>query len=297
MKTFTILGATGNTGSAAAHALLNAGQTVRVVGRDAKKLEACTAKGAAAFVGDQSDTALLTRAFTGADGVYVLIPPHMTTADYHAYADQLTGAFVEAIRSSGVKNVVFLSSLGAEHAGGTGPIAGLHRAEQTLKALNGVNTLAIRAGYFHANLFGSLGMIKHMGINGGVMRGDVPVAMIAPSDIGNYAAKAFLNGLPSGFTTVDLAYHQTYTMNEVTAKLGLAIGKPELPYVVFSDTDFFNGLTGAGLSASMAAQYVEMSHGMNSGLIGRTRPVSAETVSPTSFEAFVPVLAGAFAAM
>ncbi len=72
--TFAILGVTGNTGKAAAEALLAKGKSVRVVVRDAAKGEAWKAKGAEVAVANVVDAAALGRAFAGAEGVYVLDP-------------------------------------------------------------------------------------------------------------------------------------------------------------------------------------------------------------------------------
>ena len=62
-----------------------------------------------------------------------------------------------AIPGSGLRHVVFLSSLGADVAEGTGPIAGLHAQEQRLRRLSAVNVLILRAGYFFENCFETLG--------------------------------------------------------------------------------------------------------------------------------------------
>lgn len=297
MKTYTILGSTGNTGSVVANHLLKAGANVRVTGRNLEKLTAFTKQGAEAFVGDQSDAAFLTRAFSGADAAYILIPSNLTIPDYTAYADGLTAAFVTAIKNSGLKSVVFLSSLGAHLPSGTGPISALYRAEQQLKSIPGLNVLSIRAGYFMSNFFGSLGMIKHAGINGGVVRPDIKMAMVSPADIGAVAAHELLHFSVSGFQTLELAGERELDLNDVTRKIGAAIGKPELPYITFTDEQFFGGLVGAGLSESMASNYVEMSHGMNTGKIVQLDPVSARNTAPTRFEAFLPALAGAYKAM
>jgi len=61
---YTILGATGNTGSIIANTLLANKQNVRVVGRSANKLQSFVSKGAEAFVADLTDAEALTRAFT-----------------------------------------------------------------------------------------------------------------------------------------------------------------------------------------------------------------------------------------
>ena len=73
--TYVILGATGNTGSIIADSLLSKGKKVRVVGRDAGRLQLFVRKGAEAFTGDVSDAVALTKAFTGARAAYLMLPP------------------------------------------------------------------------------------------------------------------------------------------------------------------------------------------------------------------------------
>ena len=51
---YVITGATGNTGSVITEKLLAKGEKVRVVGRDAKRLERFTNKGAEPFIADAS---------------------------------------------------------------------------------------------------------------------------------------------------------------------------------------------------------------------------------------------------
>src|SRR5271169_157951 len=73
--TYVILGATGNTGSIIADALLLRRKKVRVVGRDAGRLERFVRQGAEAFTANVSDAAALTKAFRGARAAYLMLPP------------------------------------------------------------------------------------------------------------------------------------------------------------------------------------------------------------------------------
>ncbi len=77
---YVIMGATGNTGSVAADALLAKGEKVRVLGRSAERLERFVKRGAEAFVADAKDAAALASAFAGARAVYTLIPPDRAPA-------------------------------------------------------------------------------------------------------------------------------------------------------------------------------------------------------------------------
>src|ERR1700684_2096345 len=96
---YVILGASGNTGSIIADLLLSKGKKVRVVGRDAERLQRFVRKGAEAFTGDVSDAAALTKAFSGARAAYLLLPPITSREDQERESD----AIAQAVKESGLR--------------------------------------------------------------------------------------------------------------------------------------------------------------------------------------------------
>ena len=78
---YVITGATGNTGHIVAKRLLENGKQVRVIGRNAEKLATLASAGAEPFVGDLGDQEAMSRAFSGAQAAYVMIPPNITSSD------------------------------------------------------------------------------------------------------------------------------------------------------------------------------------------------------------------------
>lgn len=290
-----VMGANGNTGRVLAGTLLGRGEKVRAIGRDAGRLQALAAKGAEVAVGNVSDAAFLARAFEGAEAAYTLLPPDPRSPDFRAAQDQVGEATVRALRQAGVRRVVFLSSVGADLPSGTGPIAGLHAQEARLRDL-GVATLLLRPGYFMENLYGSLPVIRHQGVNGSALAPDLRIALIATRDIGAAAAAALLARDFSGVEVRNLLGPRDLSMTEVTAILGAAIGKPGLAYVQFPYEAFGAALQGAGLSADVSRLYVEMSRAFNEG---RIQPVGGRTsasTTATTFEVFAKELAAAYAA-
>lgn len=290
--TFVIMGASGHTGRPAAEALLVHKAKVRVLGRSADKLKEFTTKGAEAAVGDPMDAAFLTKAFAGAEGVYAMLPPDYASTDPLGNYARLTDALIIALGEAKVRRVVFLSSLGAEHAEGTGPIKGLGRTERRLQAL-GIDVVALRAGYFFENLFGNVDLIKHQGINGGAIAPDVKVAMVATTDIGRVAADTLHHWPGKGFLVREVLGAADLTMREVTTVIGKAIGKPELAYVQFSYEAFAGALTQHGFSAITAGLMAEMSLAANEGRIVSNQGRNDRNTSPTTFEKWVPALAAA----
>ena len=281
-----IIGASGNVGSKTTEALLAAGQKVRAIARHADKLQPLVEKGAEAWIGDAADSEFLTRAFEGAEAVLLIISTQMDVADVAAYQDTLGEAQIVAIKASGVKNVLFISSQGAHTEEKTGIVAGVARQEKRLNALEGVNVLSLRPTYFMENTFNAIGMIKHSGINGSALKADVEMTMIATRDIAKVAAEKLLNLPFAGKSHLDLLGDRNYTQIEVTQIIGAAIGKPELPYVEFSYADQKAGLVQYGISESVADAYVGLYEGINIGQLSHGVR-NAETTTPTSFEWFV----------
>src|SRR5512144_778935 len=150
---YVIAAASGNTGRIAAEELLARGQKVRALGRDTERLLSLVGKGAEAFAVDLQDTGKLTQALAGAKAAYLLIPPHLGARDFEDYQKKTADSLCRAVGNSGIRYVVFLSSIGAQHADGTGPIKGLHYAEERLKQIANLNLLVVRAAFFLENFY------------------------------------------------------------------------------------------------------------------------------------------------
>ncbi len=284
---YVVLGATGNTGSVVANALLAKGKKVRVVGRDAKKLAGLVSQGAEAFPANVADTEALVKAFSGAQAVYSLTPPDMRSNDFRAYQDQVTNSVANAIEKSGVKHVVTLSSIGADKPEKTGPVQGLHLMEARFGQIPGLNVLHLRAGYFMENTLPQIGIIRSFGMLAGPVRKDLPLPMIATKDIGEAAAEALLRLDFKGSQTRELLGQRELTYTEVAKIAGTAIGKPALAYTQLPTAQIISAMTGMGISKNMATLLCEMSDSLNNGYMKALEGRSGKNTTPTSFETFV----------
>jgi uncharacterized protein YbjT (DUF2867 family) len=261
---YAITGAAGNISKLLVEKLLGAGHKVTVIGRNAENLKSLTDKGAAAAVGEVEDVEFLKEAFAGADAVYTMFPPQYAALEQSAY-QQLAARYADAINANHIKYVVNLSSAGAHMPAGCGPVSGLYYAEQELNKLTDTNVLHLRPGYFYLNFFGSLSMVKDMNIIGG-NSGDSNSKIILshPIDIAEVAAAELLALSFKGHSVRYLASDER-TKGDVAKVLGSAVGKPELPWVLFTDDQAYNGMVQAGLPENMAKNYVEMGAAMRSG--------------------------------
>ena len=284
---YIILGATGNTGSIIAENLLKAGKQVIVVGRDAAKLQKFKDQGATLAIGDLSDVNFLTNTFKGAKAVYTLIPPSWVVSDWRQYMINTATTITIALAKSGVENVVNLSSQGAHLPEGAGPVSGLYYMEQMLNAIPNLNVRHLRPGFFMQNLFGYIGMIKHMGIYGQSLKGDIKLPITHTRDIAEVATKNLLNLDFKGSSVEFVAGKADLSMNELTAIIGKGIGQPELPYITFSREDELAGMLQNGMSTTIAQGYSELYNALNDSSYQDGYIRTDENTTPTSAEWFI----------
>lgn len=281
-----ITGASGRTARVAAEALLAKGERVRAIGRDAKRLEPLAAKGAEPFVGYVEDVAAMTKAFDGATAAYLVVPEDTSSADLRGHQETITNAYAAAVAASKVPYIVALSSIGAQHAEGTGPIVGLHNMEQKLNRTPGLNVLFLRPGYFMENLLMTISTIRSMGVVPGGMKGDIAMPWIATRDIGAYAASRLAARDFSGSSIQELHGQRDLSMKDAASAVGAAIGNPRLSYMQVPFMMLEPALVKMGLSKTSAALLLEMWKGANAGLIVPQQPRTTQNTTPTTIERF-----------
>jgi uncharacterized protein YbjT (DUF2867 family) len=295
MTTVAAVGSTGQVGGETARLLLARGVRVRALGRNPEKLQALAALGAEPHSPDCHDARALAQVFRGADGVFVMIPPGHDHPDPRAHQREAADAMAAALQVARARHAVTLSSLGADQPQGTGPILGLRLMEERLNQVPGLNLVHLRAGFFFENLLAGIGQIRTAGIHGGLIAPDVEMAMVATRDIGSVAADLLATLTFTGQRVREVHGARDYTLTEATRILGAAIGRSDLGYVQFSESDTLKGLLVAGLSRPMADLYVEMFGALNRGLVRPLEPRSASTATPTTLDDFArTVFAPAF---
>ncbi len=266
---FVVLGATGNTGSVVADTLLHRKQPVRVVVRSADKGAAWKTKGADVAVASLEDVPAMTKALTGATGVYLLVPPNYGATAWLAEQRQRMDQAAQAVKASGIPHVVFLSSIGGHIAEGTGPIRAVRYGEQVLGAVANHLTI-LRPCSFMENWATGIGMAKSQGLLPTFIAPTAKVPMISTRDIGRTGAERLMTG-GRGKQVVELAGPEEYSPDEAAAALGRILGKPvstqqaPLSAVVPTFTSF-------GFSQEAATLFEEMYTAFAKGTIGYEQP-------------------------
>ncbi len=284
---YVVLGASGNTGHIVAQSLLARQQKVRVVGRNAAHLQTHAAHGAEIFIGDVTDASALTKAFQNAASAYVMIPPNPASTDPLGYEERAGDAIAAAVKNTGIKNVVSLSSLGADKNKGTGPVVGLYNLEQKLNQIDSANVFHLRAGSFMENTLPQIGAIRMAGAVIGPLRPDLKLPMIATRDIGAAAAEALLQLAFRGKQTHELLGQRDLNYNEVATIIGKAIGKADLKYVHAPDDQVRAAMIQMGMSEKFVGLMLEMAGALNSGYMRNLEPRTSRNTTATSYETFV----------
>ncbi|QNB06734.1 NAD(P)H-binding protein [Herbaspirillum frisingense] len=264
---FVVTGSAGNVSKPLATRLLKDGHEVTVIGRNADNLSGLVKLGALAAVGDLTDVEFLTRTFKGADGVYLMLPPGWNQPDLKKFSTDLAENFAAAIRATGVKNAVFLSSYGAHRLHDAGAISGMGLAEVVLNGLEGVNVLHLRAGYFYTNLLLSLGLIKSEGCMGNMF--EIPAGtftVVEPAAIADEAAEALTSQNFKGHSFRYVVSDESGT-DEIAALIGKEIGIPDLKWVRFDDQQFKQVLLQYGFADGAADHYLEMFVALDRGVL------------------------------
>jgi len=261
----TILGSLGNIGKPLTQKLIASGNQVTVVSSNSDRAEAIEALGAKAAIGSVSDADFLKNTFTETDAVFALTPPNMGGSNVIANTTDAGKAIATAIAAAGVKRVVMLSSIGADLPDGTGPIKGLYNIEKIYETLENVSVTFLRAGFFYNNLYANVPMIKGAGIIGANYAAETVIPFVHPENIATAAAEE-LTKTTSG-KNIRYIISDVRTPNDVAKALGLAIDKPELPWIEFTNEQSLGGMKEAGVPEEIADLYTEMGSGLNSGKI------------------------------
>ncbi|QMU26692.1 NmrA family NAD(P)-binding protein [Adhaeribacter radiodurans] len=284
-----VTGSLGHISKPLTQELIHKGNTVTVISSNPGKQTEITAIGATAAIGSLEDVAFLTATFTGADAVYTMVPPNNyfdPNLDLLGYYRQLGYSYAQAIKESGVKRVVNLSSIGAHLEKGNGILRGAHDVEQILNELPpDVSITHLRPTSFYYNLFGYSDLIKNQNVIAANYGADNVIPWVSTKDIAAVVAEELTTS--QNDRKVRYIASQELSGNETARILGSAIGQPDLQWVLISDEQTLAGLTAIGMNPEIAAGLVEMYAGLHSGLLAedyyRNLPAEMGKVKLTDF--------------
>ncbi|OBC11896.1 NmrA family transcriptional regulator [Mycobacterium sp. 852013-50091_SCH5140682] len=220
--TYAVVGATGATGGAVVTALAHSGVQVRAITRNpqstrAQKLSQAGVEVAAA---DLDDVEALTRAFSGATGVFAVTTPFEDGPD----AELAQGLnMVTAAAKARVPHLVFSSVANADRHTGI-PHFESKAAIETALVGSGVPYTIVGPTYFYDNMLGGLDELR-AGRFALPIPPNTPLQQLSRRDLGRFVAAALRD--PQRFigTRIDVA-SDAPTPRQMTADLEQALGRP-----------------------------------------------------------------------
>jgi len=285
MPLFTMTGITGHVGGAAAQRLLSHGARVRAAVRSEAGATAWRDKGTEATVAGLDDAQALTRAFEGADGVYVMTPTWSESPDMFAENVRAVAALGQALRATRPRRIVLLSSVGAQHAAGTGAILKLHHLEQAFADLAGV--VSVRASWFMENYAGLIPHVRDTGVLPSMLAPlDRSHPMVATQDIGATVADLLLD-TARGPGVVELEGPRRYAPNDVAEAFAKVLGR-SVEAQVLPPSEWFGAYAQWGLTPRSAEAMSEMLTGFNRGHIVFEGSEAETMHGPTTLSRFWP---------
>jgi uncharacterized protein YbjT (DUF2867 family) len=220
---YVVLGASGKTGGSAASALIGMGRPVRVVLRNAEKCSAWKSRGADVAVADVDDASTLAQALRGADGAYIIVPRNFAVSDVLESRERCIESLARAIDGSGITNVVFMSSIGAQHEFGTGLIRSLHHAERRLAEVTS-DIVYLRGSYFIENWDMDLRALQGGNVFNTFLRADHRIPQVAVCDLGTIIAD-LLTHPQRGRRVVECTGPAEWSPAEIAQVMGEVTGK------------------------------------------------------------------------
>src|ERR1700674_5831425 len=209
---YAITGITGKVGGALARALLADRRSVRAVVRDIEKGRFWASQGCETAHAEMQDPALLTAAFTGTDGVFILPPSEFDPAPGFPEARAVIAAVKAALESARPNKVVCLSTIGAQSTR-SNLLTQRTLMEQALGTLPMPITF-LRPGWFMENAAWDVGPARDNGVIPSFLQPlDKPVPMVATADVGRVAAELLLQSW-SGRRVVELEGPHRVTPND-----------------------------------------------------------------------------------
>ena len=269
----------GQIGRLLAQSLLDAGRTITVISRSADKVADLVKRGAKLVEGSTDDAAVLDRALAGAEALFWLTPP-VNGPDFVNWARETALKAAKAVKAHGVKRVVVLSSVGAQHGAGTGPVNALKGVEEAFKAVAPDVTL-LRPGFFMENFLRDAGMLAKTNSLFMPVPRSKAVPFVAVADIAAKASEVLRDASWKGHRYVGVHGPADVTYAELEAIFTEALGRP-VRYVQVTLDDARKGMASAGIPGFMVDLYAEMYGGISEGRMDPAEPRTAQTTTPTT---------------
>lgn len=216
-----VMGGTGHVGAGVTSTLLAHGEAVALVVRDAGRAQAWRQRGAQIIKADVGKPDQLRAAFRRARRAFLLNPPADTSADTDVVERQTVANILEALDGSGLEKVVAASTAGARAGDRIGDLSVLWEFEQGLQR-QPIPACIQRGAYYMSNWDAQLDVVRQTGNLHVMFPADLAIPMVAPRDLGLFAARMMSSTDDLELTHVEGP--RRYTAKDVASAFSQVLG-------------------------------------------------------------------------
>lgn len=283
---YIILGGTGHIGSVVARELLAQGQKVTIISSNPDKAANWVKQGAKVAQADVHDVDSLRKVFQTGKRLFLLNPPASPDQDTDAEESRTAANIVAALDGlQGIEKIVAASTYGAQPGERLGDLSVLYEFEQALTR-QPIPVEVIRGAYYMTNWDGLLETAKNEGILPTMLPASLKLPMVAPADIGRYAARLLLGQVEhTGLHYVEGPEH--YSAEDVAQEFARALGRP-VEVAVTPRDQWLATFKQFGFSDEAADSFARMTAATVDNIELPGRPVRG----PTSLREYITKLAG-----
>ncbi len=243
-------------------------------------------KGCEVALATIDDEAARTRAFAGADGVFLMTPPNFDPEPGFPQTRAILKAVSAAIEKARPGKVVYLSTVGAQ-AMQENLLTNATIMEEGLRKLPVPVTL-LRPAWFMENFAWDVDAAKTGNVPSYLQPLDHPIPMIATADVGR-AVAGLLRDTWSGMRIVELETRRRYSANDVANAFANELERPVQMQPVPRDT-WEATFRAQGMNNPMPR--IRMIDGFNEGWIDFEGGAAEHRIGETPLEAVFHALVG-----
>ncbi len=254
---------TGTIGAALAENLRADGAPLRLIARDPSRLPQTLREYADIVAGSHADPAVLDTALTGADALFVLVPPDFRAPDVTKHYLGFAQPVAQAVRAHGVPRLVAVSSLGRGFPGPAGLLSAAWAMDEVLES-SGAAYRSLQPPFFMENLLHQVELIRDQGMFVLAAEPDAPLPAVAASDIARTAAELLADPTWTGQQDVPVREPVDHTPREMAQIMSETLGQP-VAYHQATLADYRAQYASFGASPAIVDAMVEMAEAQAAG--------------------------------
>ena len=271
---------TGHIGSKVLEKLIKTNEKLRVLARDPWKLSSEVKSKSEIMQGSLDDSDFVSKAYDGAQSLFLVIPPTMNCTDVNEYYLNFAKVSCDAIRKQKIKRVVYISGTGLGKDKEAGPVYASSLVEELLHA-SGSATRILHCGSFMENLLHSVQAIKFTNQFSTSVASEIKVPWVATEDIADVAVSILCDKNWSGNESVGVLGPEDLSYNDLAKTMSEVLGR-SIQYSAISKETMKSTLMQYGATDAAAHGLIGIYESMNNGNFNGVKR-TPDSTSTTSF--------------